>query len=151
MASVRIPAGMTLSPERLREFVDAYEEKISITSEIRTLEAKAAHGRIPRRRYKVQRRSLEEKLEALTGTIAQLREVIRKAGGSYSDSVSQIEAAEIEVEETDLSLKNIEVRHETGEISIEAYRKQLADLEKSKEKAEKALNGLLMRLRSEIR
>jgi chromosome segregation ATPase len=140
-----------MSPESVNQFVDAYEEKIRITNEMSTLEARAAHGRIPRRRYKVQRMAMEQRLESLTNTIGQLKEVLRGAGGSFADLVRQLEAAEVESEETQLALKNLEIHHETGEIGLEAYRKQLTDLERRKTKAETRVNELLLRVRAELR
>jgi DNA/RNA endonuclease YhcR with UshA esterase domain len=65
--------------------------------------------------------------------------------------VRQIGAAEVELNEADMTLKNIEVQHETGRITLENYRKQLSELEQRKEKAETTIDGLLLRLRGEIR
>jgi len=147
----RAAKGVVMSPESVNQFVDAYEEKIKITNEMSTLEARAAHGRIPRRRYKVQRMAMEQRLETLTNTIGQLKEVLRGAGGSFADLVRQLEAAEVESEEVQLVLKNLEIHHETGEIGLEAYRKQLTDLERRKTKAETRVNELLLRVRAELR
>lgn len=146
---VKMAAGQAISQEHIIEFTNSYEEKNKITQEIRSLEARAQHGRIPRRRYKVQRRTLEARLETLNHSIAQLKEILRGAGGTYSDIVRKLEAEEIEMNEVNMSLKNIDIRHETGEISLESYRKQHSDLEQRKEKAESAVNSLLMRLREE--
>jgi hypothetical protein len=143
----RSVSGETLSPEKIREFIEAYEEKSSVSKELRTLEARAQHGRIPRRRYKVQRQTLEGRLETLSQTISQLRDPMMRAGGSYADISRRLEAADVEINEVQLSLQTIEVRHESGEISLEVYRKQLSDLEKRKEKAESTVAGLLSRLR----
>jgi len=146
----QIAAGVTLSSEHIKEFTEAYHEKSKITQEIRALEARAKHGRIPRRRYKVQRKSLELRLDTLSQTLANLKEVIRSAGGSYADIVRQLEQADVELNEIALSLQTIEVRHEAGEIPLETYRKQLTDLERRKEKADTTVSGLLLRLRGEI-
>lgn len=143
--------GVVMSPESVKQFVDSYEEKIKITTEMSTLEARAAHGRIPRRRYKVQRMAMEHRLETLANTIGQLKEVLRGAGGTYADLVRQLEVAEVESEEAQLALKNLEINHETGEIGLEAYRKQLTDLERRKTKAETRVNDLLQRVRAELR
>ena len=151
IAVVKIAPGVTLSPENLKDFVEAYEEKGKLNQELRALEARAQHGRIPRRRYKVQRRTLELRLENLSNRIAQLKEIIRSAGGTYADSVRQVEAAEVELNQVELNLQNIEVRHEAGEISLEVYKKQLTDIERRREKAQATLDGLLLRLRGEIR
>ena len=150
LQTLRRAAGM-MSPETVTAFADAYEEKIKIKSDMETLEARVAHGRIPRRRYKVQRQAMEQRVETLTNTISRLKQVLRSAGGTYADIVRQLEAGEVELEEAELSLKNLEVRHETGEVSLENYRKQLPDVEKRKEKAESRINELLLRVREEIR
>ena len=136
-----------LSPENIKAFTDSYEEKNHIISEIRSLEARAQRGRIPRRRYKVQRRSLELRLNSLNQTITDVREMLRNAGGSYSESIRQLEIAEVEFNEVELSIKTIETRHKIGELPLEAYRKQLTDLERRKTKVENTINGLLLRLR----
>jgi hypothetical protein len=147
----RVVKGGALSNSQVQDFVETYQEKNKVTQELRTLEAQAAHGRIPRRRYKVQRRTLETRLEALSRKASELKEVMRSAGGSYADFVRQLDAAEVELNEAEMTLKNIEVQHETGRISLENYRKQLAELEQRKEKAETTIDGLLLRIRGEIR
>jgi chromosome segregation ATPase len=151
MAVVKVAPGVTLNSEHIKDFVEAYEEKRKISQELRALDARAQHGRIPRRRYKVQRKTFELRLETLSQKIAQLKAILRSAGGSYSDVVRQIEAAEVELNEAELSLQNIEVRHEAGEIPLDNYKKQLTDIERRKAKAETTLDGLLLRLRGETR
>lgn len=144
-------SGSTLSPEHIKNFAETYEEKSRVTQELRALEARAQHGRIPRRRYKVQRRTLELRLTAFSTRLANLKEILRSSGGSYSGIVRELEAADVELNELQLSLKNLEVRHEAGEISLESYKRQLTDIEMRKEKAEKIISGLLLRLRGEMR
>jgi hypothetical protein len=148
---VKVAPGVTLSPDHIKQFTDAYEEKAKITQEIRALEARAQHGRIPRRRYKVQRRALESRLETLSQNLSQLKAILASAGGSYADITRQLEAADVELNEVQLATQSLEVRHEAGEISLETYRKQLTDLERRKEKADATVNGLLLRLRGESR
>ncbi len=150
IAVAKVTAGHALTSEDIKNFIDSYEEKTHVTAEIRSLEARADHGRIPRRRYRVQRRTLELRLETLNRHTAQTKEMMRNAGGSLADIVRQLETVEVELNEVELNLKNIEVRHETGEISIDNYRKQLNDLERRKQKAEATIHGLLLRLRGEI-
>ncbi len=148
---VKLAPGVTLTPEHIRQFVDAYEERAKIYEELRALEARAQHGRIPRRRYKVQRRALEIRIEALSQNLSQLKAVFASAGGTYADIAKQLETADIELNEVQLATQNIEARHEAGEITLENYRKQLADLERRKTKADSTVNGLLLRLRGEAR
>jgi hypothetical protein len=139
-----------LSPDSIRSFVDAYEEKMKILREIESLEARAEKGRIPRRRYKVQRRTLETRYDTLSRNLADYTEHMKSGGGQYSDLTLSLEVAESEIREVSANIKSAETMHERGELSLEAYRKRLADYERRKQNAETTINGILLRLREEI-
>lgn len=143
-------ASISLSPDQVRAFNEAYEEKSRLTAELRFLEARAQKGKIPRRRYKVQRRTLEVRIDTLSKNIADLKTVFRSAGGIYADSVRQLDVAETELVEIATNLRTIEVRHSRGELPLEAYKKAVADYQRRKEKAEATINGILLRLREGI-
>jgi len=143
-------ASIGLSPDHVRAFNEAYEEKNRLTSELKSLEARARKGKIPRRRYKVQRKTLEVRLDTLSKNIAELKTIFRSAGGIYADLVRQLDVAEIELVEVATNIRTIEVRHSRGELPLEAYKKSLADYQRRKEKAEATISGILLRLREEI-
>jgi hypothetical protein len=143
-------ASIGLSPDHVRTFTDAYSEKNRLTSELKSLEARAQKGKIPRRRYKVQRRTLEVRSDTLSKNIAALKKTFRSAGGVYADLIRQLDLAEIEIVEVETNIRTIEVRHGRGELPLEAYKKQLADYQRRTEKAEATINGILLRLREEI-
>jgi hypothetical protein len=143
-------AGMRVRPEYIRSFVDSYEEKMKIASEIDSLESRAKKGRIPRQRYKVQRRTLETRLNAVSRSLNEGRERMRSAGGHYAGLMRELEVAETGMNEVETSVKTIEARHSRGELSLEAYRKLLGDYQRRKEKVEASMNGVLLRLREEI-
>ena len=148
---VAVPTvAVRLSPEILRKFVDSYEEKRRITSEIKSLEAAVSKGRIPRQRYKVQRKTLETRLAALSRTLDDLKLKLRSAGGRYADLMRQLEIAETEINEVESNIKSIEARHRRGDLTLEAYRRLLADYESRREKAETTISGILLRIREEI-
>jgi hypothetical protein len=149
--SAPVAAAVGVSADQIRTFVEAYEEKIQINNEIKSLEVRVQRGRIPRRRYKERRTILESRLDSLNKTIAQLQAVIRSSGGSRADVVRQLDAAETNFNETNQELTTLEAQRKVGEISIEDYKQQLANLERRKAKAESTINGLLLRLRGEIR
>jgi hypothetical protein len=141
--------GGTLRPEDARAFGDAYEEKMKIEDEIDALEARVQKGRIPRRRYKVQKKTLETRLSALDRTLAETGGKMHLIGGHYSDMMRQLEVAETEIDEAEGNLKSIEARQSRGEISLETHRKLLGDYERRKERAKTAIRGILLRLREE--
>jgi hypothetical protein len=136
-----------LRPESLKTFVDSYEEKMRIMSEIDSLEARVQKGKIPRRRYKVQKKTLEMRLTTLTRTLGELKKSMRTSGSFYSDLMRQLEVAETEINDTEANIKNIEARQNRGEITMELYRNRVEEYGHRKEKAETTINGILLRLR----
>lgn len=142
---------ISLSPEQIRAFNEAYEEKSKLNAELRSLEARAQKGKIPRRRYKVQRKTLEVRIDILSKNIAELKTVFRSAGGIYADLVRQLDIAETELVEIATNMRTIEIRYSRGELPLEEYKKAVADYQRRKEKAETTISGILLRLREEIR
>lgn len=140
-----------LQPEHIKTFVQMYEEKRKILFELDALEDRVRKGRIPRRRYKVQKKTFEMRLNSLDRSLTELKETMRRAGGLYAELMRQLEIAEIEINEADANIKGIEMRHSQGTLSLEAYRKLLADYQQRKEKAQTSINGILLRLREETR
>ena len=150
--TVSVPTvALRLSSKSLRSFVDAYEEKRKIISEMKSLEIRDRKGRIPRSRYKVRRKTMETRLNALSRSRSRLKKEMRSAGGKYAGLMRQLEVAETELSEVETAIRSIKARHRRGELSLEAYRRLLADYERRKDKAETTIDGILLRLREEIR
>ena len=145
----KLPVG--LSPDHVRAFTEAYEERNRIASELKLLDIRAQKGSISRRRYKVQRRTLEVRSDTLSRNIAELRAILRSAGGKYADLIRQLDIAENELNEAETNTSSVETRHRRGELSLEKYKQLLADYQRRKEKAETTISGILLRLREEIR
>jgi hypothetical protein len=142
---------ITLSPNNVKAFTEAYDEKNRLNTELKTLERRAQKGKIPRRRYKVQRRSLEARLDNISKNITGLKKTFRSAGGVYANLARQLDVAEAELVEVETKMRAIEVRHRRGALPLESYKRALADYQRRKEKAEATVNGILLRLREEIR
>jgi len=151
-ARVTVPlVAVRLRPEHIKSFIDAYEEKRKIIMELESLETRMRKGKIPRRRYKVQRKTLETRLSTLSRNLAEFKEKMRAAGGVYVESMRQLEIAETEINEVEANIRSIEGRHSRGELSLEAYRKLLTDYQRRKERADTTIKGIILRLREEIR
>jgi hypothetical protein len=50
-----VKSGQRVTPEHIKEFIDAYEDKKQLNAELKSMDIKAQKGKIPRRQYKVQR------------------------------------------------------------------------------------------------
>jgi hypothetical protein len=140
-----------VSSETLRSFVDTYERKTSAIRELEMLEQQVRKRKIPRRRYKVRKKALEGKLSVLSKDLTDLKEELRKASSRYANMMRQIEVAETELEETEVAIRRIELRYRRREISKGTYHRLLEDYDRRKEKAETTIDGVLLRLREEIR
>ncbi len=140
-----------IRPEEIRSFADIYGRRTKTRSRIKSLEERARKGKISRRRYKVQRKTLETRLNTFSRKIDDLRQKFRVAGGRYRDLMNRLEIAETEINEVESNIDSIETQHRRGDLSLGAYRKLLADYEQRKEKAETTISEILIRLREEIR
>jgi len=135
--------------EELRKFVDLYDEKRHLQREIESLEGQARKGKIPRRRYKVRKMSIESRLASLSRDLKALEERLRMAGPRYTDLMHQIEVAETELEGVEADINRTEVRYRRGEISPAAYNKLLEDAYRRRDRAKTTIDGVLLRLREE--
>ncbi|PVX23932.1 MAG: hypothetical protein CW691_09065 [Candidatus Bathyarchaeum sp.] len=131
----------------LKSFVDTYEEKTTIQSELKSLEERLQKGKIPRRRYKVRKKMLDGRLSTVSRTIFSLRETIRASGSKYARMMSQLEVAEAKLEGAERDMQRVKSRYNHGEISKGAYGKLLEEYQNRIEDAAVTIDGVLLRLR----
>jgi len=147
----RPEAPITPVPSKdLRSFVDAYEKKTSILSELVSMEQQLQKGKIPRRKYKVRRETLEGRMSMLSRDLADLKEKLRRAGPRYASIIGQIEVTETELEGLETDIKRVENRYRQGEISKGAYLRLLEEYHRRRDRARVTIDGVLLRLREEI-
>ncbi len=135
----------------LRSFVDTYEKKTGLLSEFEALEQQLRRSKIPRRRYKIRRKAMEGRLSVLSRDLSNLRERIRTAGPRYASIMRQIEVTETELEGAEADIRRVEARYRRGEISKGAYNRLLGEYHRRRERAKVTIDGVLLRLREEIR
>jgi len=138
-------------PGDLRSFVEAYEGKTRILSELESMEEQLRKGKIPRRRYKVRKKMLEGRLSTLSRDLSSLGEKIRIAGPKYANMMRQIEVAETMLEGVGADIRRVEARYRQREISKGAYGKLIEEYRRRMERARTTIDGVLLRLREEIR
>ena len=144
-------ASASFSRDNVKTFVEGYEERNKISEELKSLMARAQKGNIPRRQYKVQRRALELRHDSLSKHIDELKATFRSKGGNYANLTKQLDASESELQKIEANIRNTEARHRSGELPLEDYKQAIDALRKRKEKTESTVNGILLRLREEIR
>jgi len=136
-----------VQPKALRSFVETYEEKTRIRSELESLNERLKKGKIPRRRYKVRKKMLDGRMSTLSKNISSLSEQIRSAGSKYPKMIKQLEVAETKLQTAEKDLERLELRYKNSEISKSEYAKLLEDYQTKIEDAEMTIDGVLLRLR----
>lgn len=155
-AEPRIPpevirTGQPVSADVIKDFVDTYEIKKQLTAELRALDVRAQKGKIPRRQYKTQKQALETRVEGLSRNIERTKAIFRGSSGTLPDLVKQLDLAEMDLIKSKQEIEKLEERHSKGEIAKEAYKQTITDHQKTYDKAESAINGILQRLREKTR
>ena len=143
-------AATAVSTETLRKFVETFEERIQVMSEIESLEQLSRRRKISRRRYKFQRRALENRLSILQENLSDLMSEIKSFGGRYADMMKQLEAATLTLEAINRNIMEVEARYRRGEISAKTRRKLLSEYARKKEDAERTMDEILLRIREEL-
>jgi chromosome segregation ATPase len=144
-------SSLRVTTDTVGSFTKAYDERREISSEMKSLDERAQKGKIPRRQYKVQRRSLEVRFDSLTRNINEAKEVFRNSGSGYADLIKQLDSAEKDWTEAEENIKNLDAKQNSGEISIEEYKKNIGGYKRRKEKADSSISGILLRLREKMR
>jgi hypothetical protein len=141
------PVSVVMVPrETLDEFVDTYEEKKKALAELEQITRRGRKGKISRRRYKIRKTTIENRLSALSKRLVELRQEIMRGGAKYADVMRQLEVAETELDSIDADIRRIEVRFKRGEISAQTYRQLLEDDLRRRDRAKTTIDGLLLRL-----
>ena len=138
---------IAIPPKDLRSFVDYYEEKTRIRSELESLDERLRKGKIPRRRFKVRKKMLDGRLSTISRNLSTLSEKIRSAGSKYANMMRQIEVVETNLEGAERDMQRLESRYRRGEVSKDAYVKLLEEYKSRIEEAEATIDGVLLRLR----
>jgi hypothetical protein len=131
----------------IRSFIDSYEEKASIRSELESLEARLRKRKIPRRRYKVRKKMLDSRLATVSRNLASLSAKIRSAGSKYGNMMRQIEVAEANLDGAERDMQRVKARYRRGDVSKGAYGKLMEEYRGRIEAAEATIDGVLLRLR----
>jgi hypothetical protein len=143
--TITVPS-IQVPPKDLRSFVDTYEEKTAIQSEIESLDERLKKGKIPRRRYKVRKKMLDGRLSTICRNLQTLRGSIGASSSAYASLMHQLEVAEAKIEGAQKDIKRVKSKYRRGETSKSAYRQLLEEYRNQIEEARATIEGVLLRL-----
>jgi hypothetical protein len=146
-----VEATTPFSPEILRDFVNKYDERRRLKSELDSLETQVRRGKLSRRRHRLRRSSIDGRLSRLEKDLVELKAQLSSVGGSYAERIKHLETAEAEIETLDRDIERTDRRFQRKEISAETRRRLLDEYSRIKERAENTIAETILRLREEIR
>jgi hypothetical protein len=139
-----------LSATTIRSFIEKYEEARRLKFDLDSLERQAEKGKISRRKYRLQKSSLDGRLSKIQKDLAEIRKEIERAGPQYVERMKRLDTSEAEIKTLENDIARVEERFRRGEISAEARRRLLDEYTRIKERAEHAIDEILLRFREEI-
>ena len=146
----QMPA-MPIPTERIREFVESYDEKIALAAELESLERRVAAGKVSKHEYKRRGRIIEERISTLDKELVELKRNLKALGPRFADAVAKIEVAEAELPAVRRDLAQLEAQYRAGKISKEAFERLRREYQKRVDRARTAIDKVIIALREEIR
>jgi len=149
-SSATVVATTSLSPGLLKDYVNLYEERRRLISELESMEAQTEKGKLSRRKFRLRKGSIDDHISRLDKDIQQLSNKISAANERHTEQMKQLQKAEEEKETLKANIEKAEARFLRKEITAEAHRKMLDEYERMMERAENTIEETLLRLKEEL-
>ncbi|MEM1716062.1 MAG: hypothetical protein QXN24_00375 [Candidatus Bathyarchaeia archaeon] len=141
---------ITFSPETLTTFLQACEEMEDIYSKIESLREEYIRGKIPKRRYRLMKKMLEEQLRATRKKIMDLKTQIESTRDPYADLMKQLERAINDIEDARRSIDEVDMKLRQGEISVGEHRKLIDEYTGRISRAKSLIEEAILKIKEEI-
>lgn len=149
-SSSAVVATTSLSPSFIRDFVNLYEERRRLRSELESMEDQTEKGKLSRRKFRLRKGSIDDHISRLDKDLQQLSNKIATASERHMERMKQLKKAEEEKETLKNDVERAEARFLRKEITAEARRKMLDEYDRMMERAENTIEETLLRLKEEI-
>ena len=131
--------------------VELYDEKSAMRSEADRMEEDSNRGALNRSDYKRRKRSMDLRLTEIDRALVSVKAELSNEHSRYSDLVKKVERSEAELQVTRSSLSDLRNQYRIGRISRELYESLTSDLLRRREKAQAAIDSVIIGLREEAR
>jgi len=137
--------------ERIREFVELYDEKTALKLEVERMEEELARGAITKHDYRHRKRNIDLRIDEINKALTTVKTELRSIQARYDDMLRRIEKAEAEVDAARVSQTQVRTQYRTGKITREVYDTLTTDLNKRVDKARETIDSIIITLREEAR
>jgi len=135
----------------ITKFADLYDEKSSMSMESEKMEEDVGRGSLNRFDYRQRRRSLDRRMSEVDRALATVKSDLSGESQRYMDMVKKLERAEAELQVIRTTSADLKNQNRNGKISRDLYDSLNSDLIRRKEKAQQAIDTIIINLREEIR
>lgn len=151
MGSARADVGGVAPSGLIGRLVDRFDEKASLRLESEKLEEDMSRGALARHDFKRRRRMIDIRISEIDRQIGPLKQELTVSSQRYADLIRRIELAEAELQVARSSMTDLRNQYRSGRIAKESYESLNSDVVRRKEKAQQAVDSILIGLREESR
>ncbi|HZY95376.1 MAG TPA: hypothetical protein VFE98_11075 [Candidatus Bathyarchaeia archaeon] len=144
-------AGLAPQSELINRFVELYDEKSSLRLESDRIEEDMNRGAMNKFDYRRRRRTIDLRMNEIDRLLVSVKEQLASMGGRYQDMIRRIERSEAELQVVRSTSIDIRNQNRSGRMSRELYESLSNDLVRRKQRAQQAIDTILINLREEIR
>jgi hypothetical protein len=137
--------------ERVRDFVELYDEKMGLTIELERMGEDLERGGMTKHDYRRRRKVIDARLDELGKALNTAKTSLSAVHSRYEDMIRRLERSEAEIDATKVSEQQIRNQYRGGKITRETYETVLYDLAKRIDRARQNIETTIVTLREEAR
>jgi len=137
--------------EKLREFVGLYDERISLSRELVSMEDEVSRGGMVKHEFRRRSKVMDQRLDEINKSLMEVKAEIRVISQHYDELIRRIDRAETDIQVARSSLNQVRGQYRAGKITRETYEAVTNDLTKRIDRAEGTVETILITLREEAR
>jgi hypothetical protein len=137
--------------EKIRAFVELYDENMALRFELDRMEEDAARGALTKHEYRRRRKTIDSRLNELRRLLATAKAELMAIHPRYDEMIRRMDRAEAEIDAVRASQVQVRSQYRTGRISRETFDALTRDLRKRMDKARQIIEATIISLREEAR
>lgn len=137
--------------EKVRDFVELYDEKMGLSIELERMEEDLARGGLTKHEYRRRRKLIDSRLDELGKALNVAKAGLLVVHPRYEAMLKRLDRSEAEIDATKVSEHQIRSQYRAGKITRETYETVLYDLSKRIDRARENIETTIVTLREEAR
>lgn len=137
--------------EKLRKFVNLYDERLALSRELIVMEEEVARGGLVKHEFRRRKKVMELRLDEINRSLMEVKEELRTVSPRYDELIRRISRAEAEIEVSRNSMNQVRQQYRAGKTTRETYDAMVNDIRKRTDRGEETVETILITLREDAR